>query len=378
MDQFVELLRAAQGGQGMENLARVYGLSSQQAQAIAEAMMPAFADSFRHIVQSPEAMASLMALMLSGPYGAYYNQGAAPYAPAPAAPPPFGGYTPPPAPDLTQAGTDALNTVFGSSEVSRAVASHVAASTGLGIAMVRQIMPAYATLVVGGLAKSLAASGALQSMLAAMLSRLPLGEPALRPAPISSGNPWIDAFMAFSTTTANTRPHLSGNPWADAFAQMMFQQPQPAAGYGAQRPASTGNAWQDVVNAMANTMAQAGGQAASAMGHTMGHTMGQTMGQPAGQPYGQPMPQPAPAAPQRPAAEAMVNPLQPFQDFFARMFAQGFPPAFPGANGERPPYTFPEFWLDVMNRAKGERTPEAEIIPPEKPRLVKGKDGEGR
>ncbi|WP_238121591.1 MULTISPECIES: DUF937 domain-containing protein [unclassified Xanthobacter] len=368
MDHFVELLRAAQGGHGMENLARVYGLSTQQAQAIADAMMPAFADGFRHITQSPEAMASLMALMLSGPYGTYYNQGA----PTPSAPFPGTSYTPPPTPDLNQAGTDALNTVFGSSEVSRAVASHVAATTGLGIAMVRQIMPAYASLVVGGLAKSLAASGALQSMTAAMLSRLPIGEPATRPAPISSGNPWIDAFMAFSTTSANTRPQSSGNPWADAFAQMMFQQAQPPA---AARPASSGNAWQDVVNAMANTMAQAGGQAANAMSQQFGQQLGQQMN-----------PQPAPAMAQPAhaggtprmgtAPDLMNNPLQPFQEFFARMFAQGFPPAFPGLTaGERPPYSFPEFWLDLINRTPSARAPEAEILPPEKPRLVKGKDG---
>lgn len=352
MDQYVELLRAAQGGHGMENLARVYGLSTQQAKAVADALMPAFADGFRHVTQSPEAMASLMALMLSGPYGAYYGNPSsftAPYAPQPAPQP-----QPQPVPDMNQMGLDALNTVFGTNEVSRAVAAHAAASTGLGVAMVRQMMPTFASLFVGGLAKSLAASGALQTMMAAMLSRLPIGQPETRTAPISSGNPWIDAFLAFNATSVSQQPaYGSGNPWADAFARSMFQRAAPAP----QARANPANAWQDVVNAMANTLAQAGGASA---------------------PVAAPPPQPPPPQPQAfTAPEATGNPLQPFQEFFAKMFAQGFPPNFPNpGNAERPAYTFPDFWMDVMSRSRS-TTPEAEIIPPEKPRLVK-KDGDER
>jgi len=344
MDQFVELLRAAQGGHGMENLARAYGLSTQQAQAVAEAMMPAFADSFRNVTQSPEAMASLMALMLSGPYGAYYNQ-MSPYGQA--APSFTNPYAPPqqPAqPDFGQAGIDALNAMFGSSDVSRAVANHVAASTGLGIAVVRQMMPTFAALFVGGLAKALAASGALRTMTAAPLSRLPIGQPEARTAPISSGNPWIDAFLAFSTSTAANPSFSSGNPWADAFARTMMQSTGQAP---APQRANPSNAWQDVVSAMANTLAQASGQPAAAA----------------------PPPPPPPPPPEAPAA-----PLQPFQDFFSRMFAQGFPPSLPGA--DQGPFAFPNYWLDMMSRARPS-APEAEIIPPDKPRLVK-KDGEGR
>lgn len=320
MDQFVEMLRAAQGGQAIENIARMYGLSAQQAQSLAEAMMPAFAEAFRQASQSPESLASLMALMTSGPYGTFYTQPAAPA-------------------ELSRAGSEALDTVFGSSEVSRAVAAQVAASTGLGITMVRQMMPTLATLVVGGLARSLAASGALQTMLAAMLSRMP-GQTAQRIAPISSGNPWIDAFLAFSGTAAEatTRPATAtGNPWADAFAQMMMQRTAPAPA-----PARTpADAWQDVVNAMAKTMSQAGAPAKA------------------------PEPEPPPA------------PLLPFQQFFTQLFAQGFPPAFPGlgAEGGRNAYSIPDFWMEVMKAGSPRDVQEAETLPPDRPRLGKPADG---
>ncbi|MFG1313781.1 DUF937 domain-containing protein [Xanthobacter autotrophicus] len=318
MDQFLEMLRAAQGGHGLENIGRMYGLSPQQAQATAEAVMPAFTEAFKQATQSPEALASLMALMTSGPYGAFYTQ--QPAAPA----------------ELSRAGTEALDTVFGSSDVSRAVAAHVASSTGLGVTVVRQMMPTFATLVVGGLAKSLAASGALQQMLAAMLSRMP-GQTTQRIAPISSGNPFIDAFLAFTSTATEQSPKAfaTGNPWADAYAQMMFQRaPQPAPQQRSNNPI---NAWQDVVNAMTKTMTQAGVPPART-----------------------PPPEPPPP------------PLAPFQNFFAQLFAQGFPPAFPGTDGQRG-YSIPDFWLDIMRSAgtyPAQPVQEAETLPPERPRLV--------
>lgn len=320
MDQFVEMLRAAQGGQALENLARVYGLSGQQAQSVAEAVMPAFAEAFRHAAQSPEALASLMALMSSGPYGAFYSQPAAPA-------------------ELNRAGNEALDAVFGSSEMSRAVAAHVAASTGLGVTMVRQMMPSFATLVVGGLAKSLAASGALQQMMAAMLSRMP-GQTSQRVPPISSGNPWLDAFLAFTSSAVENapQPQPTGNPWADAFAQMMFQRaaPPPPPPQPQQPMRNPAAAWQDVVNAMASTMTQAGMPPARA-----------------------------------PAPEPPPPPLMPFQRFFQQLFAQGFPPAVPGTENTRTGYSVPDFWLDMMTPSSSHSVQEAETLPPEKPRLVR-------
>ncbi|MEP9350336.1 DUF937 domain-containing protein [Xanthobacter sp. KR7-225] len=308
MDEFLRMLSSAQGGKGMEALARAYGLSLQQAQSAAEAMIPAFAEGFRHATQSPEAMGFLMSLMANGPYGALYVQPAAPS-------------------ELSRAGQTALEAVFGSGEVSRAVANQVAASTGLGVAVVRQMMPSYAALMVGGLSRSLAASGALQQMLAAMLSRMPGAEPP-RAAPPSTGNPWIDAFLAFAAP--EPRMPSTGNPWADAFARSMMQYAPSAA------PArSAGNAWQEVVNAMASTMAQVGSPAPSAA---------------------------------RPAAAAGTS--LPFQDYFAQMFAQGFPPRFPGVDEEPPRYAFPDYWLEMMTPSSS-----AEPAPGGKPRQIDGPGG---
>ncbi len=386
MDQFVDMLRTAQDGKGLENLARVCGLSVQQAQATAEAFMPAFMDAFSDMGRSPEAMANITQMMLTGPYAAFYAaqpaspapqssfspaQGRAAYTPqgfpTPGFPPtqPSAAYGQKPAQQapMTQAGMNALNTVFGSPDVSAAVANQVAASTGLSVAVVRQAMPAMASLVVGGLAKSLAASGSLQQMLAAMLSRMPVAQGQPRHTPISSGNPWMDAFMAFSSAAGGASPYGApnpwmgagmgwgqSNPWADAMSHGMRlatpQQPAP------QPPAPA--SWQDVVNAMTNTMAQTG----AAMS-------GPATPQAAPSPSA-PSPAAAPGTTSPPTTQMPPNPFAEFQDMFARMMMSGFragtqqpyQPPLPGQpaapvapDGQGTPLSPMDFWLEIMKQA---------------------------
>ncbi|OYX89267.1 MAG: hypothetical protein B7Y84_05905 [Azorhizobium sp. 32-67-21] len=196
MDPFIQMLRAAQGGQGLNNLAQLYGLSVQQAQIAAEALMPAFAAGLQKRMGSPEGLANIMVLMMRGPYGALYDQ--RPNSPA----------------DFMQPGTNALQALFGSDEVNRAVMNHAAATTGLGTAVMNQMAPGFASLLMGGLTKSLAASGALNQMLAGFMARA-----NGRPEP--TGNPWVDALAAMTSSQSMGRG--TGNPWIDAFADMMVR-----------------------------------------------------------------------------------------------------------------------------------------------------------
>lgn len=288
MDQFVQMFRAAQGGHGVENLARLYGLSAQQAQVATEVLMPAFAEGFRRAMSSPESMAALMSLMMRGPYGDFYSRPASPA-------------------DLTQAGTNALTAVFGSPEISRAVAQQAATSTGIGVTLIHQMMPAYASLVLGGLTKSLAASGAMQQMVAGLLENADTS--SRRPA--TTGNPFIDAMTRMmSLGQAGT-----GNPWADAFARSLAPAPQPV------RAPSAASAWQDVVNAMTETMAQVSGQVSGQMGGAKGGASAK-----------------APAPPAKAPAPAPL----PFQDFFTQMFSLGYPPLLAPAEKPAPEKPAPE------------------------------------
>ncbi|OYX81980.1 MAG: hypothetical protein B7Y75_06845, partial [Azorhizobium sp. 35-67-5] len=181
MDQFTQLLQGAQGGHGVENLASLYGISAQQTQRAMEALMPAFAAAMQRAMQSPDGMANLTVLMMSGPYGGLYEH--APSGPA----------------ELSKPGATAMEAVFGSPEVARAVADHAASTSGLATAVVNQVMPSFATLLLGGLAKSLAASGAMSQLLAASLARAS-GQP------VPTGNPWIDALGNFLTPSKSSTP----------------------------------------------------------------------------------------------------------------------------------------------------------------------------
>lgn len=310
MDPFVQMVRAAQGGEGMNNLAQLYGLSVQQAQAAAEALMPAFAMGLQKSMQNPEGLANLMVLMMRGPYASLYDH--RPSAPA----------------DLAQPGARAMEAVFGSSEVSRAVMNHAAATTGLGVAVVNQTTPAFASLLIGGLTKSLAASGALNQMLAGMLARAN-GQPE------PTGNPWVDG-LATMMSSAGRR---TGNPWVDAFAEMMVRSPWSASGnFGGRNPAT---AWQDMIEA---TMAAMGGAMSSGMGGAMGGGM----------------PKPMAALPPPPPPPPAPPPLGhwPLQDYFAQLFATGFPPGTRDRNASSPYDPFgllpmAEFWSQMLDRSSG-------------------------
>lgn len=298
MEPFVQMLRAAQGGQGLDNLARLYGLSLQQAQVAAEALMPAFAAGLQKRMGTPEGLAQLMVLMMRGPYGTLYDT--RPSSPA----------------DLTQPGLNALEAVFGSEEVSRAVMNHASATTGLGMAVMNQMTPGLAALIMGGLTKSLAASGALNQMLAGFLARAS-GQPT------PTGNPWVDGL---ATMVASQSRQKTGNPWIDSFAEMMMNSPWTMGNQNSANAAAS--LWQDMVAA---TM--------TAMGGNM------------------PKASPAPPPPPPPKAPPALG-QWPFQDYFAQLFTTGFPPGTREGSASKPYDPFgllpmAEFWGQMLDRSSG-------------------------
>lgn len=309
MDQFTQLLKSAQGGHGVENLANLYGLSAQQTQRVMEALIPAFSVALQRAMQSPESLANLTILMMSGPYGGLYEH-------------------PPQKPvELAKPGDPVLEAVFGSPDVAKAVADHAASSSGLAAAVVKQVMPSFATLLLGGLAKSLAASGAMSQMLAASLARASGQQ-------LPTGNPWVDALNNFiSPPQAQQAPQSTGNPWVDAFAQMMVQSPFGLRGANAR----SNNPWQALAETISASMAAF---QIPAQGWTAA-----------------PPPKAAPTPPPPPPEPA--NPALPFQDFFAKLFTQGCPPAFNAFDPSRSPgptgfYPF-DVWAQMLDRSSGRK-----------------------
>lgn len=135
MINLYDLMRNAGQGHGFEEMAKHYGLSMQQTQQAMAALMPAFAEAFTRQMGSPQAMAEMMRRADPTAFlKAYEQPGAA-----------FGN---------NRAGAEAMQALFGSQDLSKAVADQAAQASGLSGEVMRQMLPPVAATVMGGIVKS--------------------------------------------------------------------------------------------------------------------------------------------------------------------------------------------------------------------------------
>jgi len=141
MFNLFDLMRAAQGGAAMENMARQFGLSVDQTRRALEALMPAFALGFQRSAADPMGFSNLLRTMGSGQYANFFDQ-------------PGLAFTP----RARNEGNTILAQLFGP-EVSRQVAEQTAAWAGVAPEIMKQMMPAVAAMLMGGLFRSAASEG---------------------------------------------------------------------------------------------------------------------------------------------------------------------------------------------------------------------------
>ena len=134
MFNMFDMLNQAQNGAAMENLSRQFGLHPDQTKKAVEALMPAFQEGMRRQVESMEAMQAFYKQMGSGNYERYFED-------------PEAAETE----EVKQSGNDILGQLFGSKDVSRAVADQASAMTGLGADIMKQMLPVIASMMMGGL-----------------------------------------------------------------------------------------------------------------------------------------------------------------------------------------------------------------------------------
>jgi hypothetical protein len=134
-----DIIQAAQGGQGVANLANQLGIPPAQAQAAVQAMMPAFSSALQKAASDPSSLAGVVSHLASGVHLDSFT-GSDPAAAA-------------------ANGGAALSQIFGSSQIASQIASRAASATGVDPATVQQMMPAVASMLVGGLTHSLNAQG---------------------------------------------------------------------------------------------------------------------------------------------------------------------------------------------------------------------------
>jgi len=176
MMNLYEMMLQAQNGQAMQNLARQYGLSQQQTQDAIDALLPAFSMGLQRKTQDPYAFGSLAQMMTASPFGRIFDAD--------------GDGIPD---NARTAGNDVLSQLFGSKEVSNAVAAQAAASSGVAQAVLKQMLPVIASMVMGGLSKSMNSQGmgGIFGQFAEMMrGQMPGMQPTPAPQQASPVNPF--------------------------------------------------------------------------------------------------------------------------------------------------------------------------------------------
>ncbi len=126
-------------------IGRQFGLNEEQTRAAVEALGPVVAAGVRRNAQSPEGLQDIMKSIFTGGYDASLGD--------------------PNAVSLERAkpaGDDILKQIFGDKDVSRGVAQQLSATSGIGAAILKKLLPIVATLVLGKLAKGFGGSAQAQ------------------------------------------------------------------------------------------------------------------------------------------------------------------------------------------------------------------------
>lgn len=129
-----DMLTNAQNGSAMKEIAEKFGLDQSQMNSALEAIMPAFSNGLKRNTSSPDAMGQFMKALSSGNHSQYFESAASAFAP-----------------QGVEDGNNILGHLFGSKEVSRAVAAQAEAASGVGQNIIKQLLPVIANTLMGGM-----------------------------------------------------------------------------------------------------------------------------------------------------------------------------------------------------------------------------------
>jgi hypothetical protein len=141
----LEILTAGQGGQVVGNLAQSFGLDRKQAADVLTAVVPELAFNMERQSFNRGGLADLVDALGKADYSKVLTPDAPLTTPA-----------------VTEAGVEALDTLVWSKDRSRTIAHRAARASGVDEAVIRQMLPSIAALVMGGVATK--AGGSLQTL----------------------------------------------------------------------------------------------------------------------------------------------------------------------------------------------------------------------
>lgn len=212
----IDMMMKAGGGEAMQTMARQFGLSQQQAMSAVEALMPAFSVGLKRNAADPMGMGAFMQALGTGNHANYFDNVSKAFDPA-----------------GIQEGNGILGHLFGSKEVSRAIAQQASTATGIGSEILKQMLPAIASMVMGGLAKQTmgnmqAAAGmgggnVFGDVITDMMKQY-TGQRRAEPQSDASANPWgkmiEDMFGGGAQQQQRQQNPLGDNPLGKIFEEM--------------------------------------------------------------------------------------------------------------------------------------------------------------
>jgi hypothetical protein len=184
MFTFADLLKQAQGGQALDNIAAAYGLKRGDVEAMSGALLPMFQIGFQRSFADRGATSTVADLVDPDKFGAAFEDVHAALSPG-----------------VTEAGRMALANLFGSPDAARVLADQTAAITGIGSDVVSKVMPTLAATLLGGVGKAIADTP-MRAILEAWSGGV---DPATDPLTAVTA-PYRDAMAAFLKGYARGKP----------------------------------------------------------------------------------------------------------------------------------------------------------------------------
>jgi hypothetical protein len=127
-----DIMQAAQGGQGVNNLAAQFGLTPEQTQAAIQSMMPAFSTGLQRTAQDPSGLGGILSQLTSGAHDGSFTD-------------------PSQASQAAGAGGGVLGQIFGSPQITAQLSQQASKMSGVDPQVIQQMMPIVASMLMGGI-----------------------------------------------------------------------------------------------------------------------------------------------------------------------------------------------------------------------------------
>ena len=144
-----DMISQSQGGDAISNLANQFGIEPAQAEQAVRHLAPALGAGLHRNTNNGKGLADLLGSLSGGQHERYADDRGL-----------MGAQT------TQDEGNGILGHLFGSKKVSRGVAEHASAQTGIGAAILKKMLPVIATMIMGGLAKKALGGGSSSRSLA--------------------------------------------------------------------------------------------------------------------------------------------------------------------------------------------------------------------